>query len=238
MSKLVRDRDMQIEALTHKNESLLHVLHQQQQPADDNGADPDGAANDGSRVKSLVDERAELLQQLTVYQQDREQLIVAIQQKHQESVGYHAEIQRLQAKMSVDHGKLEEELAYVREQLKSSQDQHRHQEQVDEEANQLREFQNKLSESARHVERLELSHSESETIVEELRRQLATQDEELGVIRGQLRQSIESNYALEDGNRISLNEKMVLEQEMNRGRETARHLQDQLVRCLICLFLI
>lgn len=58
------------------------------------------SAPDGSKVAELFGETDTLRSQLAVYQRDREQLISALTAKHQESVGFYEEAQRLAARVS------------------------------------------------------------------------------------------------------------------------------------------
>ncbi|XP_064623324.1 thyroid receptor-interacting protein 11-like isoform X2 [Lineus longissimus] len=83
LSQLVRDREMEIEALKQKNGTLLQVLQ------------AGGSGAGGSEVHDLIQEKENLTKQLAIYQNDREQIINALNQKHQESLQYHGELQRL-----------------------------------------------------------------------------------------------------------------------------------------------
>lgn len=63
---------------------------------------------DGNKVAALFGESDTLRSQLSVYQRDREQLINALTAKHQESVGFYEEAQRLAARVSELSVKLEQ----------------------------------------------------------------------------------------------------------------------------------
>jgi chromosome segregation ATPase len=83
LSQLVRDRELEIEALKQKNGTLLLVLQE------------GGSGVGRSEVHDLIQEKENLTKQLAIYQNDREQIINALNQKHQESLAYHSELQRL-----------------------------------------------------------------------------------------------------------------------------------------------
>ena len=83
LARIIRDKDMEIEALTQKNQTLLEVLQD--------------SSNDGGHVATIVTERDNLRQQVQLYQTDRNQIVAALTAKHEESVAYHAEVQRLSA---------------------------------------------------------------------------------------------------------------------------------------------
>ena len=91
LSRLVRDKDMEVEALKQKNETLLQVL-QDSSPG-------------GSEVSTLMQDKDNLMKQLTSQQNEREQMMTYLNQKHQESITYHNEIQRLNAFMKVESDK-------------------------------------------------------------------------------------------------------------------------------------
>ncbi|XP_023931137.1 thyroid receptor-interacting protein 11 isoform X5 [Lingula anatina] len=112
LSHMVRNKEMEIEALKQKNETLLMVLQESSpnSPAPQKGATvmAGGGANTNSvQVGLLMQERENLSKQLAAYQQDREQIIAALTQKHQESVAYHTEIQRLTACLSTETQKMD-----------------------------------------------------------------------------------------------------------------------------------
>lgn len=88
LSQLVQDRDIEIEALKEKNSTLLQVLQ---------SSSPDAATRE---LSSLIEERDNLQRQVAAYQNDREQIISTLQVKHQESVSYYAEIERLSSFVS------------------------------------------------------------------------------------------------------------------------------------------
>lgn len=93
LSQLIRDKDLEIESLNMKTQTLLQVLQ--------------GNSQDGLELSTLIQERDNLVKQVTMYQQDREQIIQALNQKHQESVAFHAEVQRLTALNSSENQELE-----------------------------------------------------------------------------------------------------------------------------------
>ncbi|XP_061173845.1 thyroid receptor-interacting protein 11-like isoform X1 [Saccostrea echinata] len=81
LSRIIRDKDMEIEALTRKNETLIAVMQE--------------SSDSGSQINSLMQDKANLSKQLADLRSEREQMITYLNQKHQESLTYHAEIQRL-----------------------------------------------------------------------------------------------------------------------------------------------
>ena len=84
LSRIIRDKDLEIESLTLKSTTLLQVLQ--------------GSYGDQvNKVSTVIQERDDLLKQMAVFQQDREQIIVALHHKHQESLSFHGELQRLMA---------------------------------------------------------------------------------------------------------------------------------------------
>nr|XP_006817036.1 PREDICTED: thyroid receptor-interacting protein 11-like [Saccoglossus kowalevskii] len=82
LARIVQDKDLELEAMTQKMESLQMVL-QQMQPGDT------------AEIDKLLHTNSQLQKQNSTLQSDREQLIVSLTQKHQESVGYYEEVQRL-----------------------------------------------------------------------------------------------------------------------------------------------
>lgn len=66
------------------------------------------SAPDGGKVAALFGEADTLRSQLQVYQRDREQLINALTAKHQESVGFYEEAQRLSTRLSELNNELEQ----------------------------------------------------------------------------------------------------------------------------------
>lgn len=81
LSRMIRDKDLEIEALSQKNETLIAVL----QDSSDNGA----------QINTLMQDKSNLSMQLSALQGEREQIVVFLNQKHQESLAYHREIQKL-----------------------------------------------------------------------------------------------------------------------------------------------
>ena len=93
LSQIIRDKDMEIEALSQKNQTLLQVLQESSQ--------------EGAQMASVMLERDNLSKQILAFQNDREQIIAALNAKHQEAVAYHAEVQRLSALVSMETEKQE-----------------------------------------------------------------------------------------------------------------------------------
>ena len=110
LSRIIRDKDLEIEALQQKNGTLLTVLQESSQS--------------GNEINGLMQERENLSKQVAVFQQDREQIIVLLNQKHQESITYHAEIQRLNGALagsSESKDKLEQEYYKLQSQFEEKQ---------------------------------------------------------------------------------------------------------------------
>ena len=91
LSRMIRDKDLEVESLKQKNETLLSVLQESSQA--------------GNQINSLMAERDNLTKQLTALQTEREQMIAYLNQKHQESVAYHNEVQRLTAVINAEMAK-------------------------------------------------------------------------------------------------------------------------------------
>ncbi|KAK6181040.1 hypothetical protein SNE40_008983 [Patella caerulea] len=95
LSRLIRDKDVEIEALKQKNETLLAVLQ-------DSSTD-----NSNNQLSTLLLEKETLSKQCAGLQSQNEQMIVYLNQKHQESVTYHNEVQRLSVIISEESQKYE-----------------------------------------------------------------------------------------------------------------------------------
>lgn len=93
LSRIIRDKDLEIESLTQKNATLLSVLQE--------------SSNEGAQINSLLVDKDNLTKQLAVLQGEREQMIAYLNQKHQESVAYHTEVQRLTALLNSENEKHE-----------------------------------------------------------------------------------------------------------------------------------
>lgn len=93
LSRIIRDKDLEIESLTQKNHTLLSVLQE--------------SSNEVSELTSLMQDKDNLSKQLVQLQSEREQMITYLNQKHQESVAYHAEVQRLTAFINAENEKNE-----------------------------------------------------------------------------------------------------------------------------------
>ncbi|XP_023224958.1 thyroid receptor-interacting protein 11-like [Centruroides sculpturatus] len=91
LCRLVRDKDLEIEALNQKNGTLLAVIQQ---------------SSDSDHTKELLKQCETLAKQLGAYKADREQIINALNQKHQESLKYHAEVQKLKSLLEMETHKL------------------------------------------------------------------------------------------------------------------------------------
>ncbi|XP_036363274.1 thyroid receptor-interacting protein 11 isoform X3 [Octopus sinensis] len=83
LSNIIRDKDVEIDALKQKNKTLLTIFQDSSQS--------------GPQINSLIQDKENLKKQLGVLQAERDQIVSYLNQKHQESVAYHNEIQRLNA---------------------------------------------------------------------------------------------------------------------------------------------
>ena len=109
LSMVIRDKDLEIESLTQKSQTLLQVMQQ--------------GSEGGVEMVNIIQEHENLKKQLMNYQAEREQIIVALNQKHQESVAYHAEIQRLMGVTSQNndkHENLEQEFSTLKKQYEDN----------------------------------------------------------------------------------------------------------------------
>ncbi|XP_071500706.1 uncharacterized protein [Diadema antillarum] len=82
LSRIIQDKDLEIEALKQKNNSLLEVLQSE-------------APSNSSQISGVLSESEKLQKENTVLKEERDQLVVSIHQKHQESLAYYEEVQRL-----------------------------------------------------------------------------------------------------------------------------------------------
>ncbi|KAK2190446.1 hypothetical protein NP493_81g01000 [Ridgeia piscesae] len=100
LSQVIRDKDVEIEALRQKSDTLIAVLQEQS---------ADGAAD---QISTLMRERDNLTKQISVYVDDRNQIVAALNNKHEECVAYHTEAGRLAellASNSTEKDKLQHE---------------------------------------------------------------------------------------------------------------------------------
>jgi chromosome segregation ATPase len=137
LSRMIRDKDLEIESLNQKNQTLLQVLQE--------------SSSAGSQVAGLTAERDNLTKQLAIWQADREQIIAALNQKHQESVSFHTELQRVTALCS-QHS---EELEKMKQQYqKLSQQYEDKQQQLVKAQNELVNYKHKYQESDNRYQEL------------------------------------------------------------------------------------
>ena len=100
LSQVIRDKDVEIEALRQKSDTLIAVLQEQS---------ADGAAD---QISTLMRDRDNLTKQISVYVDDRNQIVAALNNKHEECVAYHTEAGRLAellASNSTEKDKLQHE---------------------------------------------------------------------------------------------------------------------------------
>lgn len=92
LTKVIKDKDLEIESLQQKTQSLLSLLE-----------DSPTSVN----IQNVLEEKDALLKALQEVQNERDELIRGLQVKHQENVQYHSEIQRLNALLSTEQQKSE-----------------------------------------------------------------------------------------------------------------------------------
>ncbi|XP_025104160.1 thyroid receptor-interacting protein 11-like isoform X4 [Pomacea canaliculata] len=100
LSRLVRDREVEIEALKQKNETLMAVLQDLNQGGGTGSAE---GSNMAASLGTHLADKENLEKQLAALQAEREQMVAFVNQKHSESLAYHAEIQRLIALRSEEN---------------------------------------------------------------------------------------------------------------------------------------
>lgn len=104
LSQVIRDKDVEMEALRQKSDTLIAVLQEQS---------ADGAAD---QISTLMRERDNLAKQISVFVDDRNQIVAALNNKHEECVAYHAEAGRL-AELLMNNGTEKEKLQHEYEKL-------------------------------------------------------------------------------------------------------------------------
>ncbi|XP_071795672.1 uncharacterized protein [Asterias amurensis] len=82
LSRLIQDKDLEIEALKQKGDSLLQVLQST-------------TPNNSSDISRVLSENEEMQKENKMLKEERDQLVVSIHQKHHESLTYYEEVQRL-----------------------------------------------------------------------------------------------------------------------------------------------
>ena len=187
LSRLVRDRELEIEALKQKNETLMAVLQDMNQGAGD--ANAEGAGTAGTSLASQLADKGNLEKQLAALQSEREQMVAFVNQKHSESVAYHAEIQRLTA--------LRAEETQRFEQLQSDYDSLRPQ--FEDKNQSLLKVQNDLINYRQKYAELEVKYGEllqkssaSETVDAASFREVEEEKERLASKQAELQQAIQS----------------------------------------------
>ena len=93
LSRIIQDKDLEMEALKQKNESLLQVLQQSAAP------------NDSTQISKVLQDNEQLQKDNKVLKEERDQLVVSIHQKHHESLTYYEEVQRLAGVISAENQK-------------------------------------------------------------------------------------------------------------------------------------
>ncbi|NXO65257.1 TRIPB protein, partial [Phainopepla nitens] len=98
LSRIIREKDIEIDALSQKCQTLLTVLQTSSTGAD-NGA---GAVN-SNQFEELLQERDKLKQQVKKMEEWKQQVITTVQNMQHESAHLQEELHKLQAQMSVEN---------------------------------------------------------------------------------------------------------------------------------------
>ncbi|XP_052106690.1 thyroid receptor-interacting protein 11-like [Mytilus californianus] len=110
LSRLIRDKDLEVESLKQKNETLLTVLQE--------------SSSSGTELSTLMQDKDNLARQLKVLQDERDQMVLFVNQKHEESLKYHQEVQRLTLYINTEmekHSKIQQEYANLAPQFEDKQ---------------------------------------------------------------------------------------------------------------------
>lgn len=110
LSRLIRDKDLEVESLKQKNETLLTVLQE--------------SSSSGTELSTLMQDKDNLARQLKVLQDERDQMVLFVNQKHEESLKYHQEVQRLTQYINTEmekHSKIQQEYANLAPQFEDKQ---------------------------------------------------------------------------------------------------------------------
>ncbi|XP_037995812.1 thyroid receptor-interacting protein 11 isoform X2 [Motacilla alba alba] len=97
LSRIIREKDIEIDALSQKCQTLLTVL-QTSSTGEDNGA---GGVN-SNQFEELLQERDKLKQQVKKMEEWKQQVITTVQNMQHESAHLQEELHRLQAQISVE----------------------------------------------------------------------------------------------------------------------------------------
>ncbi|NXH59570.1 TRIPB protein, partial [Rhabdornis inornatus] len=97
LSRIIREKDIEIDALSQKCQTLLTVLQTSSTGAD-NGA---GSVN-SNQFEELLQERDKLKQQVKKMEEWKQQVITTVQNMQHESAHLQEELQKLQAQISVE----------------------------------------------------------------------------------------------------------------------------------------
>ncbi|KAL2303882.1 hypothetical protein Nmel_009164 [Mimus melanotis] len=98
LSRIIREKDIEIDALSQKCQTLLTVLQTSSTGAD-NGA---GGVN-SNQFEELLQERDKLKQQVKKMEEWKQQVITTVQNMQHESAHLQEELQKLQAQISVEN---------------------------------------------------------------------------------------------------------------------------------------
>lgn len=97
LSRIIREKDIEIDALSQKCQTLLTVL----QTSNMGGGSELGGIN-SNQFEELLQERDKLKQQVKKMEEWKQQVTTTVQNMQHESVHFHEELQRLQAQISAD----------------------------------------------------------------------------------------------------------------------------------------
>nr|XP_054774598.1 thyroid receptor-interacting protein 11-like [Lytechinus pictus] len=180
LSRIIQDKDLEIEALKQKNTSLLEVLQTE-------------APSNSSQISGVLSESEKLQKENAVLKEERDQLVVSIHQKHQESLAYYEEVQRL---VGIVNGEVHK--------FGNLQKQHSDlQTKMDEMSESMNQSKLKLDESFRFKGSLEEDLETQKNLVEELENQVQLMDNS----RMEMNKRIEELERLESDKANELDEK-------------------------------
>ncbi|XP_030843782.1 thyroid receptor-interacting protein 11-like isoform X2 [Strongylocentrotus purpuratus] len=178
LSRIIQDKDLEIEALKQKNTSLLEVLQSE-------------APSNSSQISGVLSESEKLQKENTVLKEERDQLVVSIHQKHQESLAYYEEVQRLvgivngevqkHSDLEKHHGALQSKMDELTESMNQSKMELNESSRVTGSLEEELEIQKQLVEELENqVQLLDDSGTEMTKRMEELEKLEASKTNELG----------------------------------------------------------
>ncbi|XP_077179628.1 thyroid receptor-interacting protein 11 [Paroedura picta] len=97
LSRIIREKDIEIDALSQKCQTLLTVLQ-----TSNVGGDNERGGINSNQFEELLQERDKLKQQVKKMDEWKQQVTTTVQNMQHESVHFHEELQKLQAQISAD----------------------------------------------------------------------------------------------------------------------------------------